>query len=316
MVVGRKGAYRGIHYSPDDFWVIDTAYYVQPRRRMSMRWIYYALSNLDINSMDSGSAIPSTSRSDFYAIPALLPPVSAQEAIADLLGALDDKIAVNGRIADATCHLALSLFSEARWSSRTSLSSLCSLRKVQVMPSTLNVRAVAHHSLPAFDNGQVPDICSPDKILSAKFLVDESAVLFSKLNPNIPRVWRVEPKVGVPALASTEFLVLVPNPTVTTAELWAVACQDEFLSRLAARVTGTSKSHQRVRPDEVLASDVVDPRAIDEVTRQKVSSLVQRAQQAREENIGLAQLREVLLPKLMSGELRVKDAERSVSVAV
>ncbi|MEV4656819.1 restriction endonuclease subunit S [Micromonospora sp. NPDC049301] len=245
-----------------------------------------------------------------------LPAKQEQHAIADALSALDDKIAVNERIADTSCALALSLFSEERWSSRTSLSSLCRLSKVQLMPSTLNVPSVAHHSLPAFDSGQVPDVCSPEKILSTKFLVDEPSVLLSKLNPDIPRVWRVEPKVGVPAFASTEFLVLAPNPTITTAELWAVARQGEFLSRLAARVTGTSKSHQRVRPDEVLGSNVVDIRAIDIVTRQQVASLVERAEQAREEGNTLAQLRGALLPKLISGELRIKDAERLVSDAV
>ncbi|MGW3606521.1 restriction endonuclease subunit S [Micromonospora sp. NPDC005161] len=245
-----------------------------------------------------------------------LPSKQEQHAIADALSALDDKIAVNERIADTSCALALSLFSEERWSSRTSLSSLCRLRRIQVMPSTLNVPAVAHHSLPAFDNGQVPDVCSPGKILSTKFVVDEPSVLLSKLNPDIPRVWRVEPKVGVPALASTEFLVLTPNPTITTAELWAVARQREFLSRLAARVTGTSKSHQRVRPEEVLGSDVVDLRATNDVTRGQVASLVERAEQAREEGVVLAQLRDALLPKLISGELRIKDAERLVSDAV
>ena len=31
VILGRKGAYRGVHYSPDPFFVIDTAYYVVPK---------------------------------------------------------------------------------------------------------------------------------------------------------------------------------------------------------------------------------------------------------------------------------------------
>ena len=98
VIIGRKGAYRGVHYSPDPFWVIDTAYYLNPKIRMDLRWAYYALSNLDINSMDSGSAIPSTSRPDFYALPIRVPSLAEQRAISDVLGAIDDKIAVNNRI--------------------------------------------------------------------------------------------------------------------------------------------------------------------------------------------------------------------------
>lgn len=73
IVIGRKGAYRGIHYSPKPFFVIDTAFYLKPKRPIDFKWAYYELLRCDINGMDSGSAIPSTSRSDFYAIPVCLP---------------------------------------------------------------------------------------------------------------------------------------------------------------------------------------------------------------------------------------------------
>src|SRR2546426_11930456 len=61
VVVGRKGAYRGIHYSDGPCFVIDTAFYLESRDRFDMRWAYYELLTHNINSMDSGSAIPSTS---------------------------------------------------------------------------------------------------------------------------------------------------------------------------------------------------------------------------------------------------------------
>jgi type I restriction enzyme, S subunit len=76
IVIGRKGAYRGVHFSEDPFFVIDTAFYVEPRVPISMRWAFYMILGLDINAMDSGSAIPSTSRSEFYALPVLRPPAN------------------------------------------------------------------------------------------------------------------------------------------------------------------------------------------------------------------------------------------------
>ncbi len=236
-----------------------------------------------------------------------LPDKSEQCAIADVLTSLDNKIAINEQIAATSDQLALALFAEERQSARTILSTLCSLRKVQVVPSTLAAAKVANYSLPAFDKGQIPDLVSPDTIRSAKFRIDTGSVLVSKLNPDIPRVWRVEPETEVISLASTEFLVLVPNPDIDTAELWATVRQDGFLSNLASRVTGTSKSHQRVAPNEVLESEVVDPRVIMHETRRQVVSLVQRAQHARLENISLVSLRDTLLPKLISGELRIKE---------
>jgi type I restriction enzyme S subunit len=98
VIIGRKGAYRGIHFSPAPFFVIDTAFYLKPKIDFNVKWAYYELLTHDINSMDSGSAIPSTSRESFYQIPVLIPPKEDQHAIAHILGSLDDKIELNRKI--------------------------------------------------------------------------------------------------------------------------------------------------------------------------------------------------------------------------
>ncbi len=92
IVVGRKGAYRGIHFSPDPFFVIDTAFYLKPTTEFDIRWAYFQLKNFDINKLDSGSAIPSTSRDAFYEIPVALPPFPIQQRIAGILSAYDELI--------------------------------------------------------------------------------------------------------------------------------------------------------------------------------------------------------------------------------
>ena len=110
VIIGRKGAYRGVHYSPDPFFVIDTAFYLKPKVEMDTRWAYYELLTQDINGMDSGSAIPSTSREDFYGLPVRVPPLSKQRAIAHVLGTLDDKIELNRRMNETLEAMARALF--------------------------------------------------------------------------------------------------------------------------------------------------------------------------------------------------------------
>ncbi|MCX6821977.1 MAG: restriction endonuclease subunit S [Candidatus Aenigmarchaeota archaeon] len=97
IIIGRKGAYRGIHYSPIPFFIIDTAFYLKPKdiKELDIKFAYYALLTQDINSMDSGSAIPSTSREDFYALSIKLPPINEQQSIAKILFDLDLKIELN-----------------------------------------------------------------------------------------------------------------------------------------------------------------------------------------------------------------------------
>ena len=60
--------------------------------------------------MDSGSAIPSTSREDFYDLPVDVPPLSEQRAIAHVLGTLDDKIELNRRMNETLEAMARALF--------------------------------------------------------------------------------------------------------------------------------------------------------------------------------------------------------------
>lgn len=243
--------------------------------------------------------------------PIRLPGISEQRAITAVLGALDDKIAVNERIAATVDSLALALASTERWTKRVPLDEICTLRKEQVSPKEMSSAEVDHYSLPAFDAGRMPERVSPESIKSGKFMVRDSAVLLSKLNPDIPRVWNIEPAHDTPALTSTEFLVLVPHLPLSSHELWAVTAQQSFLDELAAKVTGTSKSHQRVRPAEVLSTQVVDPRQFGEVGAQ-IQGLARSAALARDESRTLAALRDTLLPQLMSGRLRVKDAEKIV----
>jgi type I restriction enzyme S subunit len=113
VIIGRKGAYRGVHYSPGPFFVIDTAFYLKPKiDDLDIKYAYYQLLTQDINIMDSGSAIPSTSRDDFYGLELSLPSLSTQRRIASILTALDDKIELNRRMNETLEGIAQALWGE------------------------------------------------------------------------------------------------------------------------------------------------------------------------------------------------------------
>lgn len=106
-VVGRKGAYRGVHLARGPFWVIDTAFWLEPGPDLDPTWAYYKLLTVDINGMDSGSAIPSLTKSQFEGVALDLPPINEQRRIASVLGAFDDLIETNRRTAAAALELAM-----------------------------------------------------------------------------------------------------------------------------------------------------------------------------------------------------------------
>jgi type I restriction enzyme S subunit len=99
VTVGRSGASAGVVcYIEEDFWPLNTCLYVRDFKGNHPRFAYYLLKTIDLASLNSGSAQPSLNRNFVHPVPAAFPEPSEQAAIASVLGALDDKIAMNQRI--------------------------------------------------------------------------------------------------------------------------------------------------------------------------------------------------------------------------
>jgi type I restriction enzyme S subunit len=136
--------------------------------------------------------------------------------------------------------------------------------------------------------------------------------LLSKLNPEIERVWLVDVRPSERSVCSTEFLVLSARPPFTRAFVYCLARSPLFRQQIEGLVTGTSKSHQRAQVDPILnLAVVIPPSRIVATFDHAADSLIARTHECRRESRILAALRDALLPKLISGELRVGNPERS-----
>jgi len=103
---------------------------------------------------------------------------------------------------------------------------------------------------------------------------------------------------------------------MSTTALWATLMQPESLSRMREMARGTSGSHQRVAPSDAMAMMVPDARTLSDGLHATMTALGIRRWQAGQESVQLADLRDTLLPHLMSGRISVRDAEAVVSDAV
>ncbi len=180
-------------------------------------------------------------------------------------------------------------------------------------PGAQPERIYEHYSIPAYDAGNEPTIELGGSIKSNKTIVPKGAVLLSKLNPKIERVWLPNLNGKVPPIASTEFLALTPLAPATRSVLYCLFRSSSFRAEMGARVTGTSKSYQRVPPRSLLTCEVLvaNPKLLASFDR-TVSTMMYRLLSNRRESRELAQTRDLLLPKLVSGEIRLRDVERAV----
>jgi len=205
---------------------------------------------------------------------------------------------------------ALGLIPKGWWPGR--FGDLAELSKGSVNPLAAPNEVFEHYSLPAFDSGQLPVFERGDAIKSNKTRVPAGAVLQSKLNPHIPRVW-LPSRIGERAVCSTEFLPWVAKRSASSELIYCILTGTSFKASVRTLVTGTSNSHQRVRPDQVAALElVVAPDAIFEAFTQAVRPLLSKVGENRLMAKGLAELRDTLLPRLISGELRLPEAEAAI----
>jgi len=185
------------------------------------------------------------------------------------------------------------------------------LSRESVKPGDHPEEVFHHYSIPAYDEGRMPRDEAGSEIKSNKYLVLPGSVLLSKLNPRIPRVWLPSEAPSRRAICSTEFLVVCPRIGRNRAFLYSLLTSSSFSFRFATLVTGTSGSHQRVKPLAFRRMAIVRP-SVTAADRfgAEASVLLGRVESLRQESRILAALRDTLLPKLVSGELRVNEASK------
>lgn len=98
VVIGRKGTIGATYFCPAPVFPIDTTFFVEGSEQIDIRFAYYLLQNLPLRNMNNDSAIPGLNRSHAESLQVALPAINEQRVIAATLGALDDKIDSNRRI--------------------------------------------------------------------------------------------------------------------------------------------------------------------------------------------------------------------------
>jgi len=256
-----------------------------------------------------------------------LPSLAAQRRIATILKSLDDKIELNRRINDNLEQQAQALFKSwfvdfepfrdqpfvkselgmipQGWRV-IQLIDIAEISKNSINPQKQPQTLFNHYSIPAFDEGMKPEIQLGEEIKSNKFVITNKITLFSKLNPRIKRVWYVD-NLNSNSICSTEFVPYKAKDESQSSFLYSLINSQGFYDYVMSMVNGATGSHQRFHPEESLNYSIAFNYECVSKYCEVMSPIIHQMLENREESRRLAQLRDTLLPRLMSGEIKVGD---------
>ena len=168
---------------------------------------------------------------------------------------------------------------------------------------------VEHYSIPALDEKHFPVFEIASGIKSNKYLLSKQSVMISKLNPDTKRIWRPLCLSEKP-VCSTEFIVFEASNSKNKDFIYSIIDSVAFSNHLCANVTGSTGSRQRAVPKATLGFEVkIPPQYIIDDFSAIVTPIYDLIAKNEMENQRLAETRDKLLPKLMSGELDVSDLD-------
>ncbi|MEG3615716.1 restriction endonuclease subunit S [Isoptericola haloaureus] len=269
-----------------------------PRYRAYCRSLGTGTTNLDL------------SRNDFFGYRFWLPDRGEQRAIADVLGALDDKIAANTKLVTTADDLLAAYLDFYLARSRTELVALHDVAELNPDKRTpISGGRLRYVDIASVGVGRLdwPDESSWDDAPGrARRGVRWGDIVWSTVRPNR--------RSHALILSEDQRLVVSTGLAVFRADhgrwpyLYEVLRRPEFTTYLEGVAEGSA--YPAVKVDRIGAASIpwlAEDEALDEFDA-VAGPLRARVAEAERENVKLAATRDALLPALMSGRLRVEEA--------
>ena len=313
-----------IDFDPVDYIASTKLMVIRHRDNITPLYLYYILKSssvieeLQMLAESRSGTFPQITFSELSKLEIKLPPIVEQERILGVLSSLDDKIENNRKINANLEAQAQALFKSwfvdfepfngkmpNDWRIG-SLGEFAEISKTSVNPLKNPQTIFEHYSIPSYDDGMKPEMQQGEDIKSNKFVITNKMTLFSKLNPRIKRVWYVD-KLSANAVCSTEFVPYKAKEESKSSFLYGLINSQGFYDFVMSKVNGATGSHQRFHPEESMKYKIAYNDEFLVKYCDFATPIINQILENRLESRRLASLRDTLLPRLMSGELKVND---------
>jgi len=322
VVTGRCGTIGEVFFLEEDYWPLNTALYVTDFKGNHPRFIAYMLRNTLRHYQSDKAAVPGVNRNVLHEISVLFPTFSIQERIVYILSAYDDLIANNRRriqlLEDAARLLYREWFVRLRFPGHEHAKIRDGVpegwEKVQLAKlAEVNRASIGQHfqgeieyiDISAVSPGHIEQTTTYEFSAApsrARRVVQHGDIIWSCVRPNRRShavIWHPQENL----IASTGFAVITPT-TVPTSFLYQAVTTDDFVGRLVANARGVAYPAVTA-PVFESAQILAPPGALLAQYNEQSEPMLEQISILRQQTQRLARARDLLLPKLMSGEVAV-----------
>ena len=312
ILIPRKGSLNNIMYSDKPFWTVDTMFWTIINEEIANPlFVYYSICKKDFASLNVGSAVPSLTVPVIEDVDIILPSMFTQDKIVSILKSLDDKIEVNRKINDNLEKQGQALFEEYVMNPNKPRTQLLSdyalINPTRTITKGRVARCIDMSSLPT--KGTFPNDWT-FKEFNGGMKFQNGDTIMARITPCLENGKTAyinfldESEV---AFGSTEYIVLTSQEGFCSELLYFLARHDDFVSYAVAHMNGSS-GRQRVSGNDI--SNYVMPEITNEtmdIVSKKLRGIMEVIKNNSLESRRLAEIRDTLLPRLMSGDLKLEE---------
>ena len=321
VLIPRKGTLDNLFFVDEPFWTVDTLFWTDIDENLVLpKYLYYQLKTKELSSLNVGTAVPSLTANVLNEIEINLPPLKEQKQVVEVLGTLDDKIAADTKLNGYLAELAQTIYNDwfrdfGHWGGQmpshwetgvlgdyVTIKRGGSPRPIQEYLSDEGLRWLKIADVSGISGPYILEIkehIKEEGLRKTVHLEPGSLVLSNSATPGIPKILSIDTCIH-------DGWLYFPQSQFTNEWLYCyfLNVRQELIRMANGSVfqnlkTDIVKNFEVIRPDdETLAS-----------FQEMVAPLFNLMESCQKENKQLADLRDTLLPKLMSGEIDVSQVD-------
>ncbi|MFZ5452418.1 MAG: restriction endonuclease subunit S [Thermodesulfobacteriota bacterium] len=357
VVTGRYGTIGEVFYITDDFWPLNTSLYVRDFKGNNPRFISYFLSTINFLAYSDKAAVPGINRNHLHTATVRVPEPKQQQAIACILGSLDDKIELNRRMNQTIEAMSQAIFKSWFVDFDPVHAKAAGQQPLGLAPHVASLFPDTFEDYEISEIGEIPSgwqitslgtisekpqygytASANDSQVGPQFLritdinkedwINWRTVPFCEIEPSEHRKYQIhvgdlliarmaDPGHGVvieeeiDAVFASYLIRFRLNDSRLDRYLQYWLRSDAYWNLVRAHQAGSTRASLNA---QVLAGFqiLLPPLILLDAFKKIVEALRRKVVANVRQTNSLSEIRDVLLPKLISGELRIPDAERII----